>query len=119
MLRLQSTTDFERVRRDGRSHAHPLVVLIADRRPSEQDDETIFPPSRCGFAAGRPVGKAARRNRAKRLLREAVRVRAALIAPGWDLIFIARAGLAGATLKEAQAAVDSLLRRARVWNDHG
>jgi ribonuclease P protein component len=118
MLRLQSTTDFERVRRDGRSHAHPLAVLIVERRPPEQSGVTAPLPSRCGFAASRTVGKAARRNRAKRLLREAVRAQAARLAPGWDLVFVAREPLAGATLLQAREAVGNLLRRARVLENN-
>jgi ribonuclease P protein component len=117
MLRLTSAADFERVQREGRSHAHPLVVLIACRRsagPREQDVPAFGPPTRCGFAAGKSVGTAVARNRAKRLLREAVRKRAPQLAPGWDLIFIARAPLAKVKLGQAQEAVDNLLRRANV-----
>jgi ribonuclease P protein component len=136
MLRLQSAADFERVRRDGRSHAHPLAVLIAcpavfkeipmenrgaGRRAavSAGDNAEQAPPTRVGFAAGVSVGKAVRRNRAKRLLREAVRARARDVARGWDLVFIARAPLASASLREAQAAVDALLRRAQVLRHDG
>ncbi len=54
------------------------------------------------------------RNRAKRLLREAIRKRARDLQPEWDLIFIARAPLAKVKLAEAQIAVDNLLRRANV-----
>ena len=111
MLRLQSTADFERVRREGRSHAHPLVVLITHRNGR---DET-----RCGFAAGKSVGGAVKRNRAKRLMREAVRVRYANLEPGWDLIFIARAPLAQAAWAQTQTAVDNLLKRANVLKTDG
>ena len=72
------------------------------------------PPTRCGFAAGKSVGTAVARNRAKRLLREAVRKRAPQLASGWDLIFIARAPLAKVKLGQAQQAVDNLLRRTNV-----
>jgi ribonuclease P protein component len=64
--------------------------------------------------AGKRIGSAVARNRAKRLLREAVRARYPQLAPGWDLIFIARAPLAKVKLPDAQRAVDNLLRRARV-----
>ena len=106
MHRLQSTTDFERVRREGKSHAHPLVVLIAC--PNGRAD------TRCGFAAGKRVGGAVQRNRARRLLREAVRQRYAQLTAGWDVIFIARAPLNKVKLAQAQEAVDTLLRRAQL-----
>lgn len=112
MLRLQSATDFERVRREGKSHAHPLAVLITARRAAAPDQPPL--PTRCGFAAGRRVGNAVARNRAKRLLRAAVHARAEQLLPGWDLIFMARAPLAQVTLPEAQPAVDALLQRAQV-----
>jgi ribonuclease P protein component len=109
VLRLKSATEFERVRRDGRSHAHPLVVVVARRRAA---GELADPGPRVGFAAGRAVGKAVARNRAKRLLREAARALAAQLEPEWDLVLIARAPLAAARLPEARAAVSQVLRRA-------
>jgi len=118
MLGLKSATDFERVRRDGRSHAHPLVVLIALRRPLT--DPLQPTGSRFGFVAGKGAGIAVARNRAKRLLREAARACAPEVAPGWDLVFIARKPLAAARQTEASAAVRGLLRRAQVVGDeHG
>lgn len=109
MLRLRSTTDFERVRRDGRSYAHPLVVLVACRQTPEAQTA-----ARCGFTAGRAVGGAVRRNRAKRLMREAARALAGQLAPGWDLILIARAPLVTRSMSEVQDAVRQLLRKAHV-----
>lgn len=117
MLRLTNATDFERVRRDGRSHAHPLVVLIVCHRPAPPDQSGPL-PARLGFMAGKRVGTAVARNRAKRLLREAARARYPHLTPGWDLVFIARAPLARVKLPEAQLAVDNLLQRARVLTHH-
>jgi ribonuclease P protein component len=134
LLRLKSSTDFERVRRDGRSHAHPLVVLVARRRgaadggplPPPAGPDTVsqmpatpVPPTRIGFTAGRRVGTAVARNRAKRLLREAVRAEAPGLAPGWDLLLIARQPLAEASLAEARRALAALLRRAGVLRPPG
>ncbi len=116
MLRLRSAKDFERVWREGRSHAHPLVVLVACRQvpaPGVQDSQPPA-PTRCGFVAGKKVGSAVARNRAKRLLREAVRAQKVVPAMGWDLIFVARAPLAEATFSQAQSAVCQLLKRADV-----
>lgn len=108
MLRLRSTTDFERVRRDGRSYAHPLVVLVVARSPQAQAQ------ARVGFAAGRSVGTAVRRNRARRLLREAFRSLAADVAPDWDLICIARPPIIEHKMPEVRAALAQLLRKAHV-----
>jgi len=121
MLRLRSVTDFERVRREGRSHAHPLIVLLVYQRPQpsapapsagEIPGVQVSASSRFGFAAGKGVGTAVVRNRAKRLLREAVRTQLPDIAVGWDLIFIARRSMVNATLDQTRAAVKQLLQRA-------
>lgn len=97
----------ERVRREGKSYAHPLTVLVACPQL-----EPAAP--RVGVVAGRSVGGAVQRNRAKRLLREALRTHAKQVKDGWDLMLIARAPLASVKLAQAQAAVNQLLHRAHV-----
>jgi ribonuclease P protein component len=52
------------------------------------------------------------RNRVKRLLREAARLKQEEIADRWDLVFIARAPISAARFSEVTQAVDNLLRRA-------
>jgi len=65
-----------------------------------------------GIVAGRTVGNAVRRNRAKRLLRETMRQELAMLHPGWDIVLIARPPLAASGLAETRASVESLLARA-------
>ena len=152
-FRLTRSEDFKRVRRSGKSYAHPLVVLIVqthdprsspvDPRSTPQSDsvdkrstipapvrdkprdvEAAPPPFggspvdqprvRIGVAAGRTVGTAVTRNRAKRLLREAMRVLIPNIASGFDLVLIARPGLVSATLEETRQALLTLLQRAQI-----
>jgi ribonuclease P protein component len=103
-FRLTRSTDFQRVRRLGKSYAHPLIVLIA--LPNELGDQ-----SRVGVAAGRSVGNAVRRNRAKRLLRAAIQPYLPSLIGGWDLVLIARRPLAEVKYQEAHDALTSLLRR--------
>jgi ribonuclease P protein component len=105
-FRLTRSEDFKRVRRSGKSYAHPLVVLIVQAH--EQ------PRVKVGVAAGRTVGPAVIRNRAKRLLREAMRTLVPNIASNLDLILIARAGLGDATLEETRRALLNLLQRAKI-----
>ena len=104
--RLTRSEDFKRVRRSGKSYAHPLVVLIVQTH--EQ------PRVKVGVAAGRTIGTAVHRNRAKRLLREAMRPLIPHIASNLDLILIARPGLVTATLEEARRALHNLLGRAQI-----
>jgi ribonuclease P protein component len=130
-FRLTRSEDFKRVRRSGKSYAHPLIVLIvqahdkhsspADKRSTPQSgsvDKRSKPAGQArlkvGVAAGRTVGTAVYRNRAKRLLREALRPLLPNIAPGLDLILIARPGLVSATLEETHQALFTLLQRAQI-----
>ena len=112
-FRLTRSEDFKRVRRSGKSYAHPLIVLIVqthDKRSSPVDQ----PRLKVGVTAGRTVGTAVYRNRAKRLLREAMRPLLPKIVSGLDLILIARPGLVSASLEEARQALLTLLQRAQV-----
>jgi len=106
-FRLSRSEDFKRVRLTGKSYAHPLAVLIAQAGGASTH-------VRVGVAAGRTTGNAVHRNRAKRLLREAVRPMLASLASGWDLVLIARPALATATLEDTRLALRSLLQRAQI-----
>jgi ribonuclease P protein component len=66
--------------------------------------------------AGRVVGKAVQRNRAKRRLREAVRADLPNLADGWDLVFTARPALVVAPFVQVRDAVRQVLQRAQVWS---
>ncbi len=105
-FRLTRSDEFMRVRRNGKSYAHPLLVLIA--RSNE------LPHIRVGITAGRSVGSAVQRNRAKRLLREAMRPMLSVLASGWDLVLVARSGMVNASLEDTRSALDILLHRAEL-----
>ena len=108
-FRLTSTKDFKRVRRLGKSYAHPLIVLVA--LPNEQGN------SRFAVSAGRSVGNAVQRNRAKRLIREAMRPLIPSVTPGWDVLLLARHALAETEFLTAQGALVLLLQRSRLIED--
>ena len=103
---LRRGTEFQTVWDSGKSWSHPLVILRACANGLDQN--------RFGFVAGKKVGQAVRRNRAKRLLREAVRQRLPKIAQGWDLVWIARRGTEKAEYSAVDEAVEQLLKRAKL-----
>lgn len=104
--RLRTSADFERLRQEGQTWLHPLLILSTSPNG--------LPTSRFGFIVGRRLGKAAQRNRIKRRMREAVRLRMQKgeIAAGWDLVFVARYPIQQATFSQIDEAVGILLRRA-------
>jgi ribonuclease P protein component len=107
--RLSARADFERVRREGRSWSHRLLVLVACPNASDF--------SRAGVAAGRRIGSAVVRNRAKRLMREAMRQVYPRIRAGWDLVLIARVAIVSVKMQAVAAALESLLRQAGLLPD--
>lgn len=108
-FRLTRSSDFERVKRQGKSFAHPLVVLIVDRNPN---DET-----KIGISAGKSVGNAVVRNRAKRRMRASLSEMLRRIQPGWDLVFLARKPISEASFAELIAAEKQLLKRAGLYRE--
>ena len=104
--RLRANADFQRIRHEGRIQVHPLLVMATLPNGLEQ--------SRFGFAVGRRIGKAVARNRIKRRMRESVRVRMQRdeIVAGWDVLFIARHPVRGASFHQVDEAIGLVLRRA-------
>jgi len=104
-FRLTRSMEFKRVRDEGKSYAHPFVVLVVS--PTQLDH------SRIGVTAGHGLGGAVGRNRAKRLLREAARSFLPSLQPA-QIVLIARAPLAKASLSETRQALEQLFNRANL-----
>jgi ribonuclease P protein component len=103
--RLSRSADFDRVYREGRSHAsRHLVVYAFPRSSSGEEDEP-----RLGVSVGRKVGGAVERNRMKRLLREAFWSAAGELPVGHDFVLVARPD-AAELAERGEAAVEAALR---------
>lgn len=107
--RLRRPQQFQRVRREGKTWQHPLLLLNAARSRRGK--------ARCGIVVGKRLGKAVERNRARRRVREAVRLSYESIQPGWDLVFVVRPGVAEASFAQIQEAVQLLLQRGGLWRE--
>ena len=81
--RLAQKREFDRVFAEGRSFRTPEIIVRASPNG--------LPHSRIGLSVGRRLGGAVRRNRIKRLLREAFRLNKQRLAVACDLVIIPRA----------------------------
>jgi ribonuclease P protein component len=96
--RLSRSADFDRVFRQGRSHAgRELVLYVFPRGEAEQP--------RLGLSVSRKVGGAVQRNKVKRLLREAFVFEGGRLPPGTDAVVVARHGANALAEREGLAGI--------------
>lgn len=70
-----------------------------------------LPYGRFGFSIGKKVGKAVKRNRLKRLLKEICRLNSSWFNNGYDYIFIARKGIDNLSFIKLKESVENLAYR--------
>ena len=107
--RLSRSGDFDRVYRDGRSHANRYLVLYAfPRRANGADgeDEAV----RLGVSVSRKVGGAVERNAVKRALREGFWRFDEELPTDHDFVLVARPDVAGLVEREGTEGVAAALR---------
>jgi ribonuclease P protein component len=102
--RLSRSAEFDRVYREGRSHASRYLVVYAFPREEKDGD------ARLGVSVGRKVGGAVERNRVKRMLREAFWSIAGTLPGGHDFVVVARPDSGELARRDGEAGIEDALR---------
>lgn len=120
--RLHTPADFERVKRQGNYWGGRRCSINAARRtpPTEQaggaPSAGETEQARIGLITSKKIGNAVQRNRARRLMRESMRMLASTLEPCWDIVVIARPAIAspGMRLQDVRDELQWLLIKARL-----
>ena len=102
--RLSRSGEFDRVYREGRSHASRYLVLYSFPRAGGEDGP------RLGISVGRKVGGAVDRNRVKRLLRESFWNASGELPEGHDFVIVARPDAGALAVERGEKGIAEALR---------
>ena len=105
---LKSNRDFKNVYNRKKSFANKYLIMYI----KENGTDTL----RLGVSVSKKVGNSIVRHRLARLIREAFRLNVTQVAPGYDVVVIARAGLKGKGYKETESAMLHLLKLHHIYN---
>lgn len=100
--RIRARSEFNEIYAHGKNYKNSLVVLKF--LPNQRGY------SRAAFSVGKKLGKAAERNRVKRLMREALR--SLEVKTGWDLLFIARSAMMSSDFHKVREYMENVFERA-------
>ena len=107
--RLNGRSAFRRVWSEGLSVSLSFLVLLYVPNSLET--------TRFGVAAGKSLGSAVLRNRAKRRIRASLQDIFPRVKPGWDILIIARRQVSKIDYKELNSSLTKLFAKADLLSD--
>lgn len=100
---LRNKKDFSRLYKKGQSIPGKFVILFYKKNGLTYN--------RRAFLASKKVGKSVQRNRARRLLRENYRIIGEQLPIGYDILFIARNTIEGASCQEVGKSMRTVINK--------
>ena len=108
IIKLKENYSFRRAYKKGKALVSPYFVIYAVKTRRGV---------RLGITAGKKLGCAVKRNRAKRVITAAFRVCLPNIPSGYDFVIVARTRILDIKSTAAAATIKSLLRSAGIWSE--
>ena len=105
---LKKNSEFKSVYQAKHSYANKYIIMYILQNGTDTN--------RLGVSVSKKVGNSIVRHRLARLIREAFRLNVTQVAPGYDIVVIARAGLKGKGYKETESAMLHLLKLHHIYN---
>jgi len=106
---LKQNRDFRRLYTKGKSAVSPMMVVYCRRNRMDHN--------RVGITVSTKLGGAVRRNRIRRRLREVYRLSLSRVAPGNDLVLVARGRAFDAPFPRLMAAYERCCRELGLWRE--
>ena len=106
---LRKKSDFSSIYNRGKSVGERYVVLFFRLNH--------LPYNRTGFLASKKVGNSVKRNRARRLMKEAYRTFFGELPQGYDFIIIARNTISGRKCADVEKSLKSAFKKTGVLKD--
>ena len=103
---LRKQRDFDSVYKKGKSVPDKYIVVFFRKNRLSY--------CRTAFLASKKVGNSVYRNRARRLMKEALRLSEKELPCGYDFIFVARKSICSAKCQQVQKSMNSALRRTSI-----